>query len=291
MIDNYLLEELVTFAQTKTLAKAAQQLHVTQPTLTRGMQKLETELGVQLFQRRPNRIVLTATGVFAAETAAKLLQQNQSFATTIRNFDQTQTVVKIRSVLPGPLMIAEHTQSQSPQKIQIDSVLLPITQVSQNLENNTATLIFSDQNLATDQISSQLIGIESLAVNLNKFMYQANQTTIHFADLKNLSFIVLNDIGPWRKIIQQAIPGAKFFYQAQQDALMEITAYSDFPYFSTNLSKLAPGYQRRVIEDDSRVRIPLSDDQAQMPVYASYLTRQSAIVQPLLQQFQEIWPD
>ena len=32
MIDNYLLEELVTFASEKTLAKTAEKLNVTQPT-------------------------------------------------------------------------------------------------------------------------------------------------------------------------------------------------------------------------------------------------------------------
>ena len=43
MIDNYLLEELITFAKYKTLAKTAAELNITQPTVTRGMQKLEDE--------------------------------------------------------------------------------------------------------------------------------------------------------------------------------------------------------------------------------------------------------
>mgnify|MGYP002225271715 FL=1 len=40
---------------------------VTQPTVTRGMQKLENELGVTLFKRTPNRISLTETGQLAAK--------------------------------------------------------------------------------------------------------------------------------------------------------------------------------------------------------------------------------
>ena len=59
MIENYLWEELATFAEQKTLAKTAEALHVTQPSITRGMQKLEDELGVILFDRHPNRIALT----------------------------------------------------------------------------------------------------------------------------------------------------------------------------------------------------------------------------------------
>ena len=41
MIENYLLEELVTFQRMGTLKKTAAHLAVTQPTVTRGMQKLE----------------------------------------------------------------------------------------------------------------------------------------------------------------------------------------------------------------------------------------------------------
>jgi DNA-binding transcriptional LysR family regulator len=43
MIDNYLLEELVAFKKYGTLAAAADQLGLSQPALTRGMKKLETD--------------------------------------------------------------------------------------------------------------------------------------------------------------------------------------------------------------------------------------------------------
>ncbi len=62
MINLYLLKELVSFQKNGTLAKTAQELAVTQPTVTRGMQKLENELGVKLFKREPNRLTLTKDG-------------------------------------------------------------------------------------------------------------------------------------------------------------------------------------------------------------------------------------
>ncbi len=73
MIENYLLEELVTFKKYGTLAATAQHLLVTQPTITRGMQKLEDELGVQIFDRQPNRITLTKTGELAVKEAQKVI--------------------------------------------------------------------------------------------------------------------------------------------------------------------------------------------------------------------------
>ena len=98
MIDNYLLEELVTFASEKTLAKTAEKLNVTQPTVTRGMQKLEDELGIQLFDRQPNRIILTDTGKLAAEKATEVLAVNRNFVQQLQNYAARQSVIKIVNI-------------------------------------------------------------------------------------------------------------------------------------------------------------------------------------------------
>lgn len=71
MIDNYLLEELVAFNKYQTLALAAEHLGLSQPAITRGMKKLEEELGLKLFDRTPNKITLNETGKFAAEKQRK----------------------------------------------------------------------------------------------------------------------------------------------------------------------------------------------------------------------------
>lgn len=45
------LHQLVTIAETGTISKAAEIIHISQPALTRSMQKLETEWNVTLFDR------------------------------------------------------------------------------------------------------------------------------------------------------------------------------------------------------------------------------------------------
>lgn len=39
MVDYEILEQFVTFHQTKTLRETAEKMHISQPTLTRNMQK------------------------------------------------------------------------------------------------------------------------------------------------------------------------------------------------------------------------------------------------------------
>ena len=53
-------------------------MHISQPTLTRNMQRLETEFDVPLFHRTKNSISLNETGILAAEDAKMLLKQTES---------------------------------------------------------------------------------------------------------------------------------------------------------------------------------------------------------------------
>ena len=59
------LEYFKIIAESGSLTKAAQQLHITQPAMSAMLKKLEDELGAPLFDRSPNRIYLNKTGEIA----------------------------------------------------------------------------------------------------------------------------------------------------------------------------------------------------------------------------------
>lgn len=56
------LEYFRAVARMGSATKAAEHLHVTQPTISNGLKSLENELGVQLFKRQGRSLVLNATG-------------------------------------------------------------------------------------------------------------------------------------------------------------------------------------------------------------------------------------
>lgn len=288
MIDYYLLEELVTFADTKTLAKTAEKLMVTQPTITRGMQKLEDELGVQLFNRQPNRISLTKTGQEAVRGDRKLLADNQQFVTNLRNYDQSHQQINIATVAPGPIFVARHVHiTDTP--VKIETHFVHQQDIPTLLADHQFSLVLTNQEIQTDDVESIFVGQERLSVNLDQFMYLANQKTVTFKELEGLSFVVLDDIGPWKDIIQKNIPNAKFLYQAQRDALAEITRYSNFPFFNTNITSLNPP-ENAQLEDNDRVALPITDPDATMTFYSAYLKSNRKRLQPVIKQLSKEWP-
>lgn len=113
MVDLELLTELVAFHKYGTLSATAEHLMVTQPTVTRGMKKLEQELGVSLFNREiSNRISLNETGLLAAAEAQKLLQAENNFTEKILNFDRLRHKITIASIAPGPIRLIDTFKDQ-----------------------------------------------------------------------------------------------------------------------------------------------------------------------------------
>ncbi len=68
-----LLRYFLTVAKEQNFTKAAEQLHITQPTLSRQMTALEEELGIQLFVRGGRSIMLTDEGILLKRRALEIL--------------------------------------------------------------------------------------------------------------------------------------------------------------------------------------------------------------------------
>ena len=56
------LRYFLTVVQEENITKAANLLHITQPTLSRQLAQMEEEMGVKLFDRGTRKIVLTEEG-------------------------------------------------------------------------------------------------------------------------------------------------------------------------------------------------------------------------------------
>jgi LysR family hydrogen peroxide-inducible transcriptional activator len=69
------LQYLVALAETGHFGEAAERCHVSQPTLSAQIKKLEEYLGVQLFERQPRKVTLTDVGRRILERARRVTQE------------------------------------------------------------------------------------------------------------------------------------------------------------------------------------------------------------------------
>ena len=68
-----ILNYFLAIAREENFTKAAQQLHLTQPTLSRQIGDLEQELGVKLFVRSNHNIILTEDGMILKRPVQEIL--------------------------------------------------------------------------------------------------------------------------------------------------------------------------------------------------------------------------
>ena len=103
LIESYLLEQFEAVARCGTLLKASEELHISQPSLSRSMKKLEDVLGVSLFIRENSKISLNETGKLAADYARRVLEANQEMIERVTAFDRSLRTVSIGSCSPFPI--------------------------------------------------------------------------------------------------------------------------------------------------------------------------------------------
>ena len=108
MIELYLLEQLAAVARHATLSAAAQELHITQPALTRSIQKLEKELGFPLFTHEKNKITINETGKIAAAYAERVLQAERDLRDAVTRFERSRHTISLACCAPAPLVWLQH---------------------------------------------------------------------------------------------------------------------------------------------------------------------------------------
>ena len=68
------LRYFLTIVREESITRAAEALHITQPTLSRQIAQMEEDMGVKLFDRGTRKIVLTNEGLLLRRRAEEILE-------------------------------------------------------------------------------------------------------------------------------------------------------------------------------------------------------------------------
>ena len=101
------LRYLVALADLRHFGRAAEACHVSQPTLSTQIRKLEEELGVPLVERAPRQVMLTAAGRDIAERARRVLADVEQMRETARRTADPEAGTVRLGIFPtlGPYLL------------------------------------------------------------------------------------------------------------------------------------------------------------------------------------------
>jgi DNA-binding transcriptional LysR family regulator len=254
MIEIYLLEQLDAFARCGTLSAASEQLHISQPALTRSMKKLESDLGVTLFERKKNRLYLNQTGQLAARLAKDLLRLDQDFVFQVQAMDRSLRTIALGSCAPVPLyelvpvlqqFYADRTLSSS---IQEDDVLL------HGLMDDTFQLIVTHQKPEDPSLYAIVCGQETLSLSVPPAHPLAAFSSIHFEDLADVPILQYTKVGFWNDLVKK-IPHPHLLLQEDQNTFNEIAQMSALPTFYSDYFDQLPNNRKIIAIDEPDVHV------------------------------------
>lgn len=268
MIEIHLLEQLDAFARLGTLSKASEELHLTQPSLTRSMQKLEELIGVPMFERTKNKLSLNENGIIAAEYARRILDEENRMVDHLRALDRSTRTISVGAVAPGPLIEFVPSLSALFPDMSIASEVKTEDELLEGLGNSIYQFVILTHQVEDETLICEKYGDEQLFVSLPKKHRLSKKKKLSFRELNGESFLMLSEVGIWDKLVRDNMPDSSFLIQNDQNALGELIEASNLPNFATDITIRA--YENMQIPSrntSDRVLIPISDESATMDFY------------------------
>lgn len=215
-METRVLRYFLAVAREESISRAAEVLHITQPTLSRQLSQLEEELGVTLFERGTRRIRLTDEGILLRRRAEEI----------IGLIDKTEKELTERETLIDGRVSIGCGETKA-----VNVLADLIETFHKKYPNVTFDLLTETADVVKEQMDRGLIDIALLLepVDIGKYEFVrleegecqqvlmrpddplAKKEVIHPEDLKDLPLIlprrlnVQNEIGNWFGAYYQAL--------------------------------------------------------------------------------------
>lgn len=260
MVDYNLLKQFVTFYRTGTLSEAAEKLHISQSTLTRSMQKLESTFEVQLFTRTKNSIALNETGLLAAQDAEMLLHQTDQMLRRARDFDRANRTILIGACTPIHVPELIRRISQQHPESTISSETKKISQLLEGVKSGTYQLVLLPFCPEDAELACVNFGEEHLSFLLPKRHRFARRKSLSVAEMNGENMLLFQEIGFWHDLVLEKMPDSRFLMQTERYTFMELIENSSMPVFTTDAIK-------GLAQLHDRVPVPITDPEFNVTYY------------------------
>jgi LysR family hydrogen peroxide-inducible transcriptional activator len=191
------LRYLVALADTKHFGRAAEKSHVSQPTLSAQIRKLEDYLGVQLVERQPRKVALTDVGERVVERARRILRDSDEMV-DLAKLSRDPMAGKLRvAMIPtlGPYLlpaVAPKIRKALP-KLQLLLYEYQTEVLLQRLRDGELDLGILALGHETDDFEKRVLFDEPFTVALPATHALARKASLKIEDLSGETLLLLED--------------------------------------------------------------------------------------------------
>ena len=265
MIELNQLEQLICIAKNKTISKAALELLISQPALSRSMQRLESDLGVELFDHYKNKIELNKNGELVVKHAQKIIKSIQTMVDDVQEFDRSFHTISIATCSPAPMWDIEPLIKELYPQISIQTAVINKKDLLTKLKAKEYHLVITPKYIDDSQCFCIPYIEEDLLLSLPLNHPLASKKEIKFHDLDGQTMLLYSNIGFWHDLHMQKTPKTKYLLQEERLTFNEIVKASTLPSYTSNLSIKREGKM------SDRVILPIDEDEAHVTYYVVML--------------------
>ena len=245
MIELNQLEQLIYIAENKTISKAAKELLISQPALSRSMQRLESELAVK--------------------HAQKIIKSIQTMINDVQDYDQSFHRISIATCSPAPMWDIEPLIKELYPQITIQTAVINQKDLITKLKEKEYQLIITSEQVDDSQYVCIPYVEEDLLLSLPLNHPLTKKKTIKFHDLDGQTMLLYSNIGFWHDLHMQKTPKTKYLLQEERFTFNEIVKASTLPSYTSNLSIKREGKM------SDRIILPIDEEEAHVTYYVVML--------------------
>lgn len=192
------LRYFVAVAEEGSFSHAAEREHVSQPSLSQQIHKLEAELNQQLFDRLPRSVVLTEAGrcllPYAKQILTAIGDAGRSVAALGDEVAGRLSVGAIPSIALYVLPRLIRSFQRSYPKVAFELFEDTTDKLAQRLEDGTLDVVLASSAAHAPTLTQHSLGKEPLFLLLPEKHRLARKRTIKWSDLASEKFLLLHEV-------------------------------------------------------------------------------------------------
>lgn len=249
------LRQLDAIEREGTMSAAARALHISQPALSRSVQRLESELGQELFSHRRGHVELNEAGRVAVGWSRQILHDERLMLDALDDVARRARTLRVGTVAPAPLWrLTSFLVERYPQET-LTSRTLSENDIERNILDGDLDVGIMYAEPTSPLLTSHVLMHENLSVSLPPNHPLAARRSVAPADLAGETFLIQTNIGFWRDVVERTIPGATYIEQGDPNVFAQLARTTAHCTFVTDAPYLEGFPSGRVI-------VPIADASA-----------------------------